>query len=252
MKLKSKIRISFIIIASMLLIAIFVSVHEFNTIGNSVKLLLDKNYESVISTKKMLLSIEREDSGILLILLGQTEKGNRILLEADKDFKNNYKILSNNINNEKEKLLIKKIERKYKLYKEIWSEILLYNSNEKKMDWYTNKAHKIFNDIFDILKIVLDINDNIIYNTATNIKSRAFRSFVPGIIALICSFILIIILNYILNILLLIPLRKIILFIKTYNHSKFISNLEIDSNDELFELKQSIDMLIAENKRIEK
>ena len=69
MGLRFKILLGFLILALMLFIAGVWSIYELNSIGSSVPKMLNENYQSIHAGKKMIESLEREDSAILMLLL---------------------------------------------------------------------------------------------------------------------------------------------------------------------------------------
>ena len=71
MRLRLKILSGFLILAFMLSIAGIWSIYELQSIGTSVQQLLEDNYKSIDASKIMLEALEREDSGILLLLSGK-------------------------------------------------------------------------------------------------------------------------------------------------------------------------------------
>ena len=97
MSLRFKILSGFLILALMLAIAGIWSIYELNSIGTSVQELLDDNYRSIKATEMMTEALERQDSGILLLLLGKWEEGRRILDSADNLFEKGYQIAENNL-----------------------------------------------------------------------------------------------------------------------------------------------------------
>lgn len=71
--LKIKIVLSLSLLILMLMAAGVMSILDFKKIGNSVDTVLKNNYQSIESAKKMLDAVEREDSGILLWLIGNKD-----------------------------------------------------------------------------------------------------------------------------------------------------------------------------------
>lgn len=71
MSLRFKIMSGFLILALMLAIAGIWSIYELNSFGTSAEDLLDENYRSIKAAEMMLEALERQDSGILLLLFGK-------------------------------------------------------------------------------------------------------------------------------------------------------------------------------------
>ena len=78
MKIRTKILLGFLILAVMLAVAGAYSIYELTTIGTSVQKLLDDNYKSINAAKMMIEALEREDSGVLLLLSGKWKQGREI------------------------------------------------------------------------------------------------------------------------------------------------------------------------------
>src|SRR3989339_718530 len=97
MRLKYKIISGFIILAIMLIIAGVISVFELSHVGKSVQKLLDENYKSIDAANNMIEALEREDSGILLLILGNWGEGRKTIHDADSVFLENLTIAQNNV-----------------------------------------------------------------------------------------------------------------------------------------------------------
>ena len=86
MGLRIKILSGFIILALMLVIAGVWTILEIKNTGFSIQAIFDENYQSIFAGEDMIEALEREDSGILLLLLGKWEKGREQLFRADSLF----------------------------------------------------------------------------------------------------------------------------------------------------------------------
>lgn len=78
--------LGFLILALMLAVAGAVSIYELKTVGALVQALLDDNYRSITTAKKMTEALERQDSGILLLLSGKWKQGRETITTADNNF----------------------------------------------------------------------------------------------------------------------------------------------------------------------
>ncbi len=110
MRLRAKILTGFLILAAMLLVAGAWSIYELRNISTSVQKLLDENYRSIDAAKSMLEALEREDSAILLLLLGKREEGREILQSADGSFEEAYLRVSRNVTIPGEQVYVDKIK----------------------------------------------------------------------------------------------------------------------------------------------
>ena len=130
MGLRTKILSGFLLLALMLAIAGAMSIYELNSIGSSVQRILDDNYRSISLSKDMLEAVEREDSGILLLMLGKWDEGRRIINEADSSFTDNLEFAYENITIEKERDNLDVIAEKYAAYKKLWERPIVDTDKE--------------------------------------------------------------------------------------------------------------------------
>ena len=97
MNLRFKILSGFLILAVMLCAAGAASIYELNRIGHSVNGLLEKNYRSIVAAKEMIEALERQDSGVLMLMSGNWEAGRATLEEADRAFAQAFGTAKSNI-----------------------------------------------------------------------------------------------------------------------------------------------------------
>ena len=147
MKIRTKILLGFLILTVMLAAAGAYSIYELNMISTSVQKLLDENYRSINATKQMIEALEREDSGVLLLLLGRWKEGNLIIADAHKNFENAFDIASNNITITGEKAYVDKVSANYKAYRVNLDRPIVGTQYEGNLRWYFEKVHKDFTEV---------------------------------------------------------------------------------------------------------
>lgn len=96
------------LLIAMLAVAGIISILEFRWLSNSVHGLIENNYKSIEASKTMVESLEREDSGILLLMLGEWKEGREILKSADSLFLRAFETAKNNLTENDEDLHIKR------------------------------------------------------------------------------------------------------------------------------------------------
>ena len=82
-KVKVKIFSSFMLLVLMLLIAGIMSIWELSKMNTSFTNVIDNNYLSIEHALKISHALEREDSGILMLLLGNKEEALNVINSAD-------------------------------------------------------------------------------------------------------------------------------------------------------------------------
>lgn len=249
MKIKIKILSGFFLIILMLLIAGFMSVYEFSRVSKSVSTLIDDNYKTIEACRSMLEAVEREDSGVLLLISGHWKEGRNILEAADSMFNSAIIIAKKNITEENEDKYIEKIEQTYLEYKSKWETPIIGTDKENNINWYFTDLHVAFIAIKFELEALMTLNQDSMYKEATQLKEQVYRAIMPGIVAIISALIFLVIFNFFISKYFVNPIEKIIASLKNYNTYTQKFNADLLSNDELKELEIEIQNLINRIKK---
>jgi methyl-accepting chemotaxis protein len=244
MRLKYKILSGFIILSVMLIIAGIISIFELTYIGQSVQDLLDDNYKSIDASNTMLEALEREDNGILLLILGKWEEGRKTIQQADSMFNAGYHMAKNNLTIPNEDTYIKDIDFKYKAFKNKWIKPIVGTKKEGDLEWYYQNHHQAFNEVKIAVKNLMELNQKTIYNTGSELKERAKRAVMPGIIAIIAAIVFSLIFSYFIHYYVIKPLMKIAEAINDYNDYNKPFNVEVETNDEIKDISQALHRLL--------
>ncbi len=243
MKLKGKIFFGFLILALMLFIAGAWSIYQLNNISGSVSEVLSENYKNIHSARTMLDALEREDSGILLLHIGNWEKGSEILRIGDSIFVSNLKQIKGSHISEKENDLIREVEAEYLSYKNIWKMPIVGSKKQRDIDWYFKEVHTKFQKTKDKLNEVLIMNEEIIFSTALQTSQQSTRIIMPGIIASVSALGFVFIFTYLANYFIVSPIISLSERIKLFIDKKIPIGSEVETKDEIYELENSIKML---------
>ena len=244
MKIKFKILAGFMLLIIMLLIAGAMSVYEFSQIGKSVKALIDDNYETIEASKTMIEALEREDSGILLLISGQWRKGRTILESADSTFLAAFDKAKNNLTETDEGEYIERIKKAYNTYKSKWELPIVGTYKENSIDWYLKEVHESFLDVKLDVEALMNLNQVSMYEEASALKQQSHRALMPGIIAIISALVFLILFNFFIRRILVRPIQKIIESIKNFHSSSEGLKSDITYHDEFEVLENEIQLLI--------
>ncbi|MDA3866356.1 MAG: HAMP domain-containing protein [Salinivirgaceae bacterium] len=228
----------------MLAIAGIISAVEFRWISNSVNGLIRNNYESIKASKSMLEALEREDSGILLLLLGEWKEGRTILHSADSAFMANLIIAQNNITETNEKQYLQSIQVKYSAYKQKWKRPIVDTEKEGNISWYRNDIHQLFIDCKMAVDNIMTLNQSSLYNEASELHEKSRRAIMPGIISIIAAVIFSLILNFFITRYFVRPISELADAINNYKEENWTIQSNIKSNDEIKELENAIKSLL--------
>lgn len=245
MKIRTKILLGFLMLAVMLAVAGAYSIYELTSISTSVQKLLDDNYKSINAAKQMMEALEREDSGILLLLSGKWKEGRTTIFDAHRNFEKAFDIASHNVTIPGEKDLVDKINAQYQTYRSSWDRPIVGTEYESNPNWYFEKAHRDFTEVKTTVEKLMALNDSAMYQTASTLKNRAHRAVMPGIVAILTALVFTVIFNFFVNLYVVNPILSIIKAIKNFLQSGEPIKLRIDTSDELHELGASIVNLTA-------
>lgn len=240
MGIRLKIFSGFMILAAMLLIAGFISIREFMNISNYVQSLLDDNYKSIEASRTMIEALEREDSGVLLLLLGHWDQGRKTLKEADKLFNEGFNYARNNLTIPGEGEYVEKIEKDYLLFKEVWEKPIVGTKTEGDFIWYYNNSHKQFLQVKESVKELMEMNQVTMYKTGSDLKNRSQRAVMPGIVAIISAIVFAVMFNYFINYYIAKPIVRITKGLEEYNKSGEVFDIITETSDEIGRLVNAI------------
>lgn len=245
MGLRMKILSGFLTLTTMLAIAGAWSIYELTTVGTSVYRLLDDNYKSINAAKRMIEALEREDSGLLLLLSGNRERGKSIIEAADKLFDQEFRIAQSNVTIPGEQAHVVSIESTYKVYKDIWTKPIVGALYEGSLTWYLETVHEAFLAAKMSVEKLMALNDQVMYQTASNLKNRAHRATMPGVVAILAALIFTLIFNYFVNCYMVSPIVKITESVENVIEGRGPLDIRIETKDELSRLVSSIQQLAS-------
>jgi methyl-accepting chemotaxis protein len=245
MGLRTKILSGFAILTAMLFIAGVWSIYELRFVGSSVQKMLDDNYKSIHAAKMMIEALERQDSAVLLLLLGKWEEGRSIIRSGDELFRQGFEIARHNVTISGEQGYVDVIEAKYKIYKDLWSRPIVGTKREADLNWYFEEIHQAFLNTKAAVTALMELNDKNMYQTASDLKGRSQRASMPGLVAILSALIFTLVFNYFVNLYVVSPIIKITKGIRKFIETREPVNIEVETKDELADLVSSIQDMIA-------
>jgi HAMP domain-containing protein len=251
MGIRSKIMYGFLTLAAMLFLAGIISIMEFRNMGQSVEKLLDENYTSIASSQQMTESIEKYNNGVLLMLMGKLNEGRFIIKPADSIFNRNLKLAKEHITLQGEDSILNCIDSLFVSYRKLWLRPIMAPAAENKLDWYFNTASKPFNDLTQKIESLREMNSQSVYKTTSSLKNKAKRAVMPGIVAIIAALVFSLIFNYFINHYFVSPIIKISKGVNDYSAYGIPFKVDIETNDELLDLKSSVENMVNKS-RVEK
>lgn len=240
MKLRFKVLTGFLVLALMLSVAGVWSIVELQSISAGVQDILDENYKSIVSAKTMLEALEREDSGLLLLMLGRWEEGRSIIAAADSQFNAGFNIAAHNLTIPGEAAYVEAIETSYRAYKEIWERPIVDTQREGNLNWYFESVHRAFLAVKAAVNDLMTLNDGAMFATSSALRNQANRAIMPGIVAIAAALVFSAMFSYFVNLYMVRPIVRITEGIQRSVRGRTGFDVQVDTHDELADLAESI------------
>ena len=241
-KLRVKIFSSFMLLVFMLLIAGLMSIWELRKMNNSFSDVIDNNFQSIEHALKVIYALEREDSGILMVYLGDKEEGMNFINSADSIIAVSMIEIKKNATEPGEEEVIKNIELEYETYFTLLNSAI--SNQEDTEEVVYRKLHNQFIQTKSEVNHLMELNQISMYSKAREMHSTLYQRMMPGIVSIILAIIFALLLNFFISRYFVDPLQKLIL--STQNYKPPLQNLSVDikSDDELKTLQIEINNLI--------
>ena len=160
-----------LVTATILLLAIV----NLRTLGRASNSILTENYRSILAADSMLGSIERQDSGILLVVLGFQDEGISQFISHESQFLQWLGRAKDNITIVGEDKILSQIESEYSKYIRLFSEFKLESMQKGEAGtFYHEQILPCFNTIRDELVRLREINQRTM-EPASSRASTAWR-----------------------------------------------------------------------------
>ena len=71
------------------------------------------------------------------------------------------------------------------MYKKLWERPIVDTGKEGDIIWYFEDVHHVFLSVKYAVNELINLNDRMMFETATELKNRSQRSIIPGIVAIV-------------------------------------------------------------------
>jgi NtrC-family two-component system sensor histidine kinase KinB len=174
--LRQKLSLGFGGLLLIILIIGIQSISHLTQLGQSIDIILRENYRSVIACQEMKESLERMDSGILFVLLGEKEKGTELIQKNEAAFERALQAELNNITLPEEGRKAHHLQDLFKRYQVTLHEMQgLGTPVHQKRDAYFSKLFTLFVQIKETADEILQMNQKNM-SDANNLARRSAAS----------------------------------------------------------------------------
>ena len=226
----------------MLLIAGLMSIWELKKMNNSFSDVIDNNYQSIEHALKVIYALERQDSGILMVYLGNEEEGRHVINSADSTITKSMIGIKSNATEPGEEEAITRIENEYKSYYSLLDSVKSSQVNAEELLY--KGLHNQFIKTKSEVNFLMELNQASMYSKAREMHDTLYQTMMPGIVSIILAIVFALLLNFFISRYFVEPLHKLIGATQNYKPPLANLNVDIKSEDELKTLQMEINSLI--------
>jgi methyl-accepting chemotaxis protein len=156
MSLRARILLGYWYLVALLVVSAVAAALGFHRLGSNIGTVLEDNFDSVRSSMLMLDALERQDSAVLALLLGDQRSG-ALLDDAEQTFARAVRAARDNVTIPEEAPVLDEIERRYVRYAEARTR-LLQEVRDRPLQAYEEEAFPRFMEVKDTVFGLLDLN----------------------------------------------------------------------------------------------
>jgi two-component system, NtrC family, sensor histidine kinase KinB len=176
MTLKKKILMGYGITFALMGLAVIWAITNLASLGKATGAILGENYRSIIAAEKMVDALERQDSGMLLMFLDDTERGITQFRENEAIFLEWLTHAKDNITIQDEAKLVKAIEADYATYRKQFALLTDFRNTASvalKPTYYHETVYPVFTIVRKLCIDLRDFKEKTMYSASVRANNMA-------------------------------------------------------------------------------
>jgi hypothetical protein len=243
-RIKTKILLGFLVVMVVLTSAGGISIYEVMHISGLVQSLIHDNFKTIQAAENMMEALERKDSGVLLLLLGDFRKGSEILHQADSSFMVAMTQAERNVTDKGEDSILMNIKNAYVAFNEsinLSSGVDTINN----LTYYQQAIVVSCNKTKQSVRSLIKLNQEELFREASQMEEQSKRALMPGIIAIAIALVFLVMLNFFISKFYIKSIISLTDIIRVYQKNpKGALVVKMDSDDEIKELASAVEKLV--------
>lgn len=180
MTLKRNLLLGYGVAAALMSLVVGWAIVNLVTLGTATDAILRENYRSILAAENMMVALERQDSAVLLFLLGELERGTEQVRDNDALFLQWLARAQDNITVPGEADLVQSIETDYAGYRRLLAELLAEPGEAGPptpgLGLYTSSIFPVFSGVRSACDRLLRLNENTMYEASVHAGHLAKRA----------------------------------------------------------------------------
>lgn len=171
--LKKKILLGYCVALTLLAVVLVLGILNLQQLGRASDAILSENYRSIRAAEHMINALERQDSGMLLYLLGLRDRGGRQFSEGQSEFLQWLGRAKDNITIEGERELLARVESLYSQYVEAFAGLRRENVQEGAgaAAAYTDRVSPDFLAVREAMGAFRDLNQRTMFDASARARA---------------------------------------------------------------------------------
>ncbi len=188
--LRGKVAFGYLLLASLILIVSITSVNHIERLTSSINKIMAENYRSVTAAERMIMAMERQDSSVLLYLLGHDDTGGDFHA-FQTEFVKWLGRAEDNVTLPDERSIVKAIEEQYQEYVEAFGVMRTMRDPGERLPHYLAEMYPRLKSLEEEVEGLLRINHESMLaarESSDHLGERAVRSTIlTGVLALLLA-----------------------------------------------------------------
>ncbi|MFO7494805.1 MAG: HAMP domain-containing protein [Desulfobacterales bacterium] len=246
MTLKKKILIGYGVAFALMGLVVVWAVSNLISLGKATDAILSENYRSILAAENMVDALERQDSGMLLMFLGDADKGIAQFRENEAVFLEWLARAKDNITIQGEAQLARSIEAGYAIYRRQFSELTDLRETAKaalRPTDYQETVYPLFAKVREACIGLRNLNEETMYAASLRAGKVAKRAIWSTLLVSASALIVALMFSLILAERIVRPIRRFMAASRKISSGDYAVQVPVETGDELGRLAEEFNQM---------
>jgi NtrC-family two-component system sensor histidine kinase KinB len=246
MTLKKKILIGYGVAFALMGLVVVWAVSNLISLGKATDAILSENYRSILAAENMVDALERQDSGMLLMFLGDADKGIAQFRENEAVFLEWLARAKDNITIQGEAQLARSIEADYAIYRRQFSELTDSRETAKaalRPTYYQETVYPLFAKVREACIGLRNLNEETMYAASLRAGKVAKRAIWSTLLVAASALIVALMFSLFLAERIVRPIRRFMEASRKISSGDYAVQVPVETGDELGSLAEEFNQM---------
>lgn len=221
------------------------AVSNFIRLSSSIDAIMTENYRSIRAAENMMDAIERQDTALLLILLGEVETGRKMFIENEVNFLKWLGLAADNITVPGEDEVIAGITSEYAMYLEDSARTLAAEKPVLMNSFYMENLYPRLYKVKGLIQNLLSLNHDAMTESHSKATASAGRAVVSTLMVILAATVVSLGLALNLSERIIRPIRVLMNSVRKIAAGDLNHTITVDSADEIGQLAREFNLMTA-------